>query len=164
MISIQPYWADLIATGRKSIEIRKTKPKLDTPFKVYIYCTQDKYVRFTSRNNWDGNGKIIGEFVCDEIEDMAKNIVTGKGNEHIKKESCLSGKQLNEYAKGKTLFGWHISDLIIYQEPSEIGEFYKACDKPPFTDCTWCIEKRDCVCTPLKRPPQSWCYVEGPGT
>lgn len=39
LISIQPRWCELIASGKKTIEIRKTKPKLETPFKVYIYCT-----------------------------------------------------------------------------------------------------------------------------
>lgn len=52
LISIKPQWCDLIATLKKTIEVRKTKPKLDTPFKVYIYCTQDKYVEFVNHNNW----------------------------------------------------------------------------------------------------------------
>lgn len=171
MISIQPHWVDLIATGRKLIEIRKTKPKLNTPFKVYIYCTQDKYVRFTNRDNWDGNGKIIGEFVCDEIEDMTENIVTGKGNEHIKKESCLSGKQLNEYAQGKALFGWHISNLVIYDEPKEILSFSYPCKE----DCDTCkynrlnpwansIEPVMMCQRDVTKAPQSWCYVEEIGT
>lgn len=82
------------------------------------------------------------------------------------KQSCVSWEEMRKYVGTgiKEFYGWHISNLVIYQEPSEIGEFYKACDKPPFTDCTWCIEKRDCACQPLKRPPQSWCYVEEPGT
>ena len=39
LISIQPKWCELIANGKKTVEIRKTKPKIDTPFKAYIYCT-----------------------------------------------------------------------------------------------------------------------------
>ena len=42
LISIQPKWCELIASGKKTVEVRKTKPKLETPFKVYIYCTQGK--------------------------------------------------------------------------------------------------------------------------
>ena len=42
LISIQPKWCERIADGSKTIEVRKTKPKLDTPFKVYIYCTEEK--------------------------------------------------------------------------------------------------------------------------
>lgn len=39
MLSIRPKWVEKIANGEKTIEVRKTKPKLDTPFKCYIYCT-----------------------------------------------------------------------------------------------------------------------------
>ena len=42
LISIQPNWCELIASGKKTVEVRKTKPKLDTPFKCYIYCTKAK--------------------------------------------------------------------------------------------------------------------------
>ena len=40
MISIRPKWCEKIASGEKTIEVRKTRPKLETPFKCYIYCTQ----------------------------------------------------------------------------------------------------------------------------
>ena len=80
LLSIKPKYCELIAGGIKTIEVRKTKPKLDTPFKCYIYCTKDKNISFwtgkrysyaddRSHNLFDvcGNGKVIGEFVCDEI-------------------------------------------------------------------------------------------------
>lgn len=42
LISIQPKWCELIASGKKTIEVRKTKPNSYTPFKCYIYCTNKK--------------------------------------------------------------------------------------------------------------------------
>lgn len=39
MISIRPKWCEKICSGEKTIEVRKTRPKLETPFKCYIYCT-----------------------------------------------------------------------------------------------------------------------------
>lgn len=42
LISIQPKWCKLIISGKKTEEIRKTRPKLETPFKAYIYCTKSK--------------------------------------------------------------------------------------------------------------------------
>ena len=42
LISIQPKWCELIASGRETIVVRKTKPKIPTPFKCYIYCTKPK--------------------------------------------------------------------------------------------------------------------------
>ena len=41
LISIKPKWCDLIRRGRKTVEVRKTCPKLEVPFKVYIYETMD---------------------------------------------------------------------------------------------------------------------------
>ena len=29
LISIQPKWCELIASGKKTVEVRKTKPKID---------------------------------------------------------------------------------------------------------------------------------------
>ena len=79
LISIQPQWCEKIASGEKTLEIRKTKPKLQTPFKCYIYCTKSKdkifwqgklyrYIDDKSHNLFDKplNGKVIGEFVCDK--------------------------------------------------------------------------------------------------
>ena len=40
MLSIRPKWCEKIASGEKTIEVRKTRPKLETPFKCYIYETQ----------------------------------------------------------------------------------------------------------------------------
>ena len=40
LISIHPKWVEKIASGEKTIEVRKSAPKLGTPFKCYIYCTK----------------------------------------------------------------------------------------------------------------------------
>lgn len=40
MLSIRPKWCEKICNGEKSIEVRKTRPKMNTPFKCYIYCTK----------------------------------------------------------------------------------------------------------------------------
>lgn len=86
LLSIQPRWCELIASGKKTIEIGKTRPKLEPPFKCYIYCTNKKpylvwgdvfrgnwetefthlsgYNRNDAERIWDVfNGKVIGEFV-----------------------------------------------------------------------------------------------------
>lgn len=39
LISIRPKWCEMIANGKKTIELKKSRPKLETPFKCYIYCT-----------------------------------------------------------------------------------------------------------------------------
>jgi predicted transcriptional regulator len=45
VLSIRPKWCEKIAIGEKTIEVRKTRPKLDTPFKAYIYCSQGNDAR-----------------------------------------------------------------------------------------------------------------------
>lgn len=101
---IRPQWCELIALGVKTIEVRKTKPKIKPPFK------------------------------------------------------CL--------------YGWHISDLVVYEKPKDYADFFyppeKYCEKGL---CAKCPKDQmptpdgdyefDCEWNrPLKRPPQSWCYVE----
>lgn len=68
LISIQPRWCELIESGQKTVEVKKTKPKIETSFKCYIYKS------FTFDKNANKNilcencGKVIGEFVCDSID------------------------------------------------------------------------------------------------
>ena len=42
LLSIQPRWCGLIVSGKKTIEVRKTRPKIETPFKCYIYQIKSK--------------------------------------------------------------------------------------------------------------------------
>lgn len=155
MLSIKPKWCELIASGKKTVEVRKTKPKLDTPFKCYIYCTKcgKDDILWTSgtvgKMSDKSNGKVIGEFVCDFVYE---NI--GYDSEG----TCLSADELKRYAKGKPLYAWHISDLVIYDKPKELEKFRhecKSCCIPYLYDmpCENCGDNR-------VSPPQSWCYVE----
>lgn len=71
LISINPKWCELIASGKKTIEVRKTRPKIETPFKCYIYCTIGNGVKGDYLvPSGIQCGKVIGEFVCDKIEDF----------------------------------------------------------------------------------------------
>ena len=40
LISIRPEWVNKIISREKTVEVRKTRPNLGTPFKVYIYCKE----------------------------------------------------------------------------------------------------------------------------
>lgn len=171
LISIRPEWVDKILAGEKTIEVRKTRPKLDTPFKCYIYCTQGNDAR-RLRGSW---GKVIGEFICDRVETI-KAATEPYGiydvDDYFVAQTRLVDGALWDYGEGATLYGWHISKLEIYDQPKELNEFWlppelycekERCGGCPYDqvadvngeysfDCEW---KR-----PLTRPPQSWCYVE----
>lgn len=176
MMSVQPKWCEKIVDGKKTIEVRKTRPKLETPFKCYIYCTSVKnmplmkYVeihRKTGGKLDDWNGKVVGEFVCDSIStyDMA-GLEFYNMKELLLQLSCLNEKELRDYVGVKEFYGWHISDLKIYDNTKELCKFRKAGFMTeeewlyalyPNTHCHYqAWAKR----FELTRPPQSWCYVE----
>lgn len=168
LISINPIWCDLIAAGKKTIEVRKTRPNLEVPFKVYIYCTQDKKGVFANHNNWRGNGMVIGEFICDKIQpfDVPYPAFQGEIDKDILERSCLTYWQLHRYAYHDYLYLWHISNLKIYDRPKKICDFHKPCEdvvncwNRAFREAGKCLDKCfDCGIR-MKRPPQSWCYVE----
>ena len=180
LISIRPKWAEKIANGEKTIEVRKTHPKLETPFKCYIYCTIDgikKMPKDYITENFE-RGKVIGEFTCDRIYEIQKRGIPENfdycylslnewGNDDIAVEinaisaSCVSKAELNAYgARTPVLYGWHISDLHIYDTPRELVEFERPydcdkCDAVWSTTCNQCFDDRK-----ITFPPRSWCYVE----
>jgi len=145
LISIQPKWCELISAGRKTLELRKTMPRLERPFKCFIYCTKIHPAWFNVANMQRLDGMVIGEFTCDCIlrhcemanADIAEN------------QGLVRRKDIPTYANGKEVFGWHIADLVIYDKPKELGEFTR-------------LRKTKFGLEPvaMARPPQSWCYVE----
>lgn len=183
MISIRPEWCSLIAQGKKTVEVRKTRPEMETPFKCYIYCTLSGCNEFF-RDVLDGDvaawnrskmadmkGMVFGEFVCDAIFPICIEY-SDPDCEIAKHEFAFTGltdKQIIDYlGNGKEGYGWHISDLMIYDKPKQLSEFYKKCKS--YDKDEWDIDNLDCIeCKNpcgnggklyLKRPPQSWCYVE----
>lgn len=74
LISTRPKWCELIASGRKTIEVRRTRPKIETPFKCYIYETKARsdmptFVDEDGHVLYTGCGQVIGEFVCDNVDE-----------------------------------------------------------------------------------------------
>ena len=163
LASVRPLYCYYYAIGRKTLELRKTCPKLDGPFKVYIYCTQKSYLLsypfrgsykfFDTNNKKDANlykhheGKVVGEFICDSVYTVKND----NGNFHcvefpektneIARDSCLGYSDMRRYCL-LTSYAYHISNLKIYSEPVEIGRF-------TLTNGNQVI-----------RPPQSYFYVK----
>lgn len=97
LLSIRPEWCNFIIRGQKTLEVRRTRPKLETPFRVYVYCTKAPQRLITIHKDGEeiGDGEIyhgkpvfikcekylpdsirdktqmiIGEFTCDGIENV----------------------------------------------------------------------------------------------
>ena len=201
MVSIRPKWCEKIIRGEKTIEVRKNRPNMETPFKCYIYCTkaQERLIAILKDGDenygeiyhgkpvfikqdegsvcdmWGNRQKVIGEFTCDRIYKIDKDstgFLFKAGGLSVYKqaaeEKCglrvaMTDDELHGYLGHCQGYGWHISDLKIYDKPRELREF-----KKNNRDCFYAdlgLAKRDCPdcknsgCF-LERPPQSWCYVE----
>lgn len=205
LISIRPRWIEKIARGEKTIEVRKSRPKLETPFKCYIFCTKaQKPVLVALQNLEDSpvimtcgtgtrrypvedttwarllNGTVCGEFTCDHIYQyttMAIKDSTDICDEDMERQSCLTHRELADYEASSMkeeglwysgLYGWHIADLKIYDEPKGLSSFaspdlisaweeYAACEERFGTLMD--VVPPDRFHYRIKRPPQSWCYV-----
>lgn len=65
---VSPELCEKVISGECTLLLSKTRPKLETPFKEYIYCTKGKEVLVTNKVvSW--TGEVIGEFVCDRIDE-----------------------------------------------------------------------------------------------
>lgn len=164
LIAIRPEYCKLIVSGEKTIEVRKTRPKRETPFKCYIYCTKGKPLLYCRPSQRIGNGLVIGEFVCgriiewnyipdlDESSDpgsMSYDVLTVDGE-----KTGMGYDDFEGYGKGSPLFGWHISNLKIYDEPKKLSEFRLYYSRVVYED-GFPMPTRE-----IERPPQSWLYVK----
>lgn len=85
---------------------------------------------------------VVGEFICNQFYSIrmtpsVKRVKTADGKD-FSSRSCLTWKQMYEYAgnSGKRLWGWQVSDVKAYDIPRPLSDFG------------------------VKRPPQSWMYLE----
>lgn len=160
LISIQPKWCELIATGEKTVEVRKSKPKIEVPFKCYIYATKSGD-RLVLKNDKvyeiakELTGKIIGEFVCDKFVPIAFD-----NGVYYTTEQCgrtyMTVEEARKYGKSKPLYAWNISNLIIYEKTKELSEFRLYNGRAYYDEEL----KLPMPTHEITRPPQSWYYVE----
>lgn len=179
--SIKPYWFCLICEGKKTIEVGKDCPKAtDWNRTVELYCSKDmksfnripkeyqeKYRKYL--------GKVGARFVCDKINEYTFSVYDMRYRAtHVEQEAmCLYQPELLRYGNDKPLYGWHISDLQIYDKPKELSEFKTPpCEKSEKAcgNCKWLVKidtpdmyEVDCFVEngrPITRPPQSYMFVK----
>ncbi len=184
--SAKPYWIYLIITGKKIIEVGKDSPKAKDWNKIVeMYCSKDmrSFNRIPEKDRgWMRKylDKVACRFVCDRIDEYAYDVCDGVDiDDDELLETCLDREEINIYAKGKTLYGLHITDLKIYDTPKELGEFRtttfgendscNTCENLPTTEngidyytarCNHCKKNHEMFIKKLTRALQSWCYVE----
>lgn len=174
LISIRPRWCELIASGKKTVEVRKTAPKITTPFRCYIYCTKEErgvgevpyrhfYQSSEGPKHFTG-GTVIGEFICDRIYGI---VPQENGYEYefpYSGRDCLSELELYNYLGDEVGLGWHISNLKIYDEPRPLTNFHRPCPNGLYCEGCGMYMQRQHACgnsaLQIRRPPQSWMYAE----
>ncbi|MBR7064037.1 MAG: hypothetical protein IKI31_02660 [Treponema sp.] len=129
ILSIKPKWAELIYSGKKTIEWRKCVPRFRNIEKVFLYETAP-VKKITGFFYWDGFEQLVirddPEKTYNDIHPAAKKIIAA---------GCVPLEDLKKYQGDRiSLFGWKIKNPKILYEPWSLEKFY------------------------LKRPPQSWCY------
>ena len=169
LISLKPYYYYLIGENIKKVEVRKSYPKAeDWSRNSWFYMSRDeksfakipKEFQEKYRNHF---GKVGMRFVCDTIidiphKDLAENF--RRLTHDIITPSCLKVQELKDYLGHKDYgYGWHITDLVVYDEPRELRGFYSPCEKGNCYLCDWEREYDSCGCNrkkPITRPPMSW--------
>lgn len=172
LISIKPEWVCKILNGEKTIEIRKTTPKCDLPIDVYIYCTKAKpnlyrhirqefFHRKTTLKAGLWNGKVVAKFTLRNVEEIKpfsfmKILVDGltEKQKEIADKSCDGWLDISKYANCKSIYLWHISNLIIFDQPKKLEEFYGMPKKING------LYGHEIVNISLSKAPQSWQYIE----
>ena len=136
LMSIRPEWVKRIMFGLKTKEVRKRAPLTEHPYKVYVYCTKGgEEFRLTGVIGKIApckyNGTICGEFTCVSTTEYKEPWSASPGG------SCMSARELYEYqGDADKLCFMAIENPILYDKPMSLEDFG------------------------LKRPPQSWQYVE----
>jgi len=177
VLSVRPQWLVKIINGEKTIEIRKSIPKnIELPCEVYLLCSKaEPYLtkiygeylltKYTCDKSPDGNvemmnGKIVAKFTLNKMNRIWQRQMLYDDFEHfystdderISEKACMTDDDIEKYFGGynKNGYAWHIDDLVIFDKPMELREFYQIdVYRNEFEEQF----KR------INKSPQSWCYA-----
>lgn len=179
LASLKPYYYYLIGERKKTIEVRKSALK-NLPQDIVFYMSKDeksfaKIPKEFQEKYRKHFGKIGMRVVCDEVEEFHEWELSPQGKfvdfererlENFLTAACLSEEEVVRYRENlpyfKPLYGWHISDLKIYDKPKFIMQFYKPCPIK-IKNCPVCelySTYTGCCMNNIDRPPQSYMFVE----
>lgn len=160
LASLKPYYYYLVGEGIKKIEVRKGMPQAEDWDKdTFFYMSKDeksfaKIPKEFQEKYRKHFGKVGLRFVCDNvIQWNYKRFITMTGTNDTYfpfrddlKSTCLTYEEFESYGKGETLYGWHITDLKIYDKPKELSEFKNLKRQPiqrAFQSWGYCYEKEN---------------------
>lgn len=126
VLAIHPKWATLIYSGKKTIEWRKSFPKIYYPrMKIFLYETAP-VCRVTGYFTWAGTARF-------------QNVDWTKADAHHQKfidKGCVPAEELNEYqGHQKQLCGWGVEKAHKFEKPEGLPLEYFELTTPPQS---WC--------------------------
>ena len=164
LISIRPQWVAKIMKKEKTIEVRTKAPKCELPIDVYIYCTKGDYIGHLSNRYV---GKVCAKFTLRKISEIENEMrtdlddskypsyfTTDMSEHELLENSFLTSWEINEYLRRKKGYAWHISDLVVFDKPKELCEFYGT---PKKINGLYGAEMANAS---LSKAPQSYCFIE----
>lgn len=181
LISLKPYYYYLIGENIKKVEVRKSYPKAENwSGNSWFYMSRDeksfaKIPKEFQQKYRKHFGKVGMRFVCDRVIGTCPWRLKGETGLCAKRteeetnfpnNACLTLEEIEKYAgsRGGAVYGWHINDLVVYDEPRELRDFkpYNRTEEDcKFSHLGLAIPKcKDCRGCYVKRPYQSWGYVE----
>lgn len=180
--SIKPYWLYLILIGKKILEIGKSRPQDENwDGRVFLYCSMDmKSFRRIPKQDQEWMQKYLGKvacmFVCDHIEDYQNMLIVDIKNtsdeltiKPLLDASQLTLDELKDYTANQgpfdCVYAWHIAGMVQHGYPKELNEFHQRgyfamYEKYRKADDVEGFEKHYEELYQIKRPPQTYCYVE----
>lgn len=141
MLSVRPEWAEKIASGKKTMELRIRVPLKPTPFPLALYCTRREQCVIQLPGGWeaDVSGMVFGEAVCSAIY-YALEWRISPGNvepvvyRKITNAACVSDDELYAYARARNVYAIGMINVRVFAIPRELRDYG------------------------IDTAPQSWCY------
>lgn len=118
MLSLKPYWAELIYSGKKTVEWRKSSPDTGEGFRgrrIYIYETSPVKM-------------VTGFCHLHSIYEFNRPIELKKDSDAIK-AGCVPYEDLLKYQDNRKLCAWCIASFIKFDRPYSLADFHL--DRPP---------------------------------
>ena len=160
-----------------------TEPKAKNVLSLFVKEVRKivgRVCEFIKRKNVDKqgmrwsicNGKVVAKFTLKKTEQFLIEPF-GEGSEwedELLAKACLSLTELDKYLDGEFGYEWHISNLEVLEEPIDLRKFWKKGAKDFYKKIRENKNLSDYAADlitkerfEVRRPPQSWQYVEVAG-
>jgi len=182
---IKSYKPDKLAkilNGEIIIDIAKTFPK-ELPCEVFMYCAKKESLKRISGNGFilvrfigaykELNGLVVGKFTVEKvdvieyetIEDYSGDIedvcMNNQEYEKLCKNAYLDYEEMNAYSNGGNLLALHITNLVIFDEPKKLSDYYNPNLYMTLSEiCKYEKNTGDLSSYRIHKAPQSWQYVK----